>query len=312
MAFWWVNQGQTWDTEILGEYLWSPKKGKNGRTIASYEMMRQLKVGDIVFSYFKGRLGCAGVVAEQAASSPKPDFGFSGQAWDDNGWSVEMRYLDFPSPFKPTEDLAFYESARPEKYGPIDSQGRVVTQYLFPLTEVLGHRYLQLGGLTAELVVDQLRVDPSTGDRAVDPAPGDLVDPTGYSLTQTERRVLARARTGQGLFKSEVQKVEPACRLTGTTNMHRLIASHMKPWKDSTNKERLDGDNGLLLSPHVDHLFDRGLITFRTDGSVVSSPHLDPTTPSQWKLDLNIQGDPFSGAHRDYLVYHQDEVFKSA
>ena len=312
MAFWWVNQGQTWDSEIPGEYLWSPKKGKNGRTVFSYEMMTQLEIGDIVFSYFKGHLGCAGVVAGRAVSSRKPDFGFSGEAWDHDGWSVDMRYVDFSMPFKPTEDLDFYNGARPERYGPIDVNGRVVTQYLFPLTEALGNRYLELGGLTEDLVLDELRLDPPIEDHP-EPSmfehPG---NPTLRGLTETERKVLSRARRGQGFFKSEVRKVEPACRLTGVTEPRHLVASHMKPWADSTNQERLDGENGLLLSPHVDHLFDRGLITFRSDGSVKASPRLKPDIPEKWNLDFTVEGRPFRGRHLDYLEYHQDLVFKSA
>jgi len=312
VAFWWVNQGQTWRSEIPGEYLWSPKKGKNGRSVFSYEMMRQLEVGDIVFSYFKGQLGCAGVVAAKAISSRKPDFGFSGQTWDDDGWSVDMRYVEFPTPFKPTDDLEFYDSVRPEKYGPIDLAGKVVTQYLFPLPDALGHRYLTLGGLTESVVLDELRLDASVNGDLNETLSDRPVGLLHFELTNTERKVLARARVGQGLFKAEVQKVESSCRLTGVENPRHLIASHMKPWAASSNQERLDGQNGLLLSPHVDHLFDRGLITFRDDGTVVASPRMDASVPMKWKLDLTTRGQPFRGKHREYLAYHQDLVFKSA
>ncbi|MEZ5459241.1 MAG: HNH endonuclease signature motif containing protein [Steroidobacteraceae bacterium] len=51
-----------------------------------------------------------------------------------------------------------------------------------------------------------------------------------------------------------------------------LIASHAKPWRDSSNDERLDGENGLLLTPTVDHLFDRGFISFEGNGRVIVSP----------------------------------------
>jgi hypothetical protein len=51
-----------------------------------------------------------------------------------------------------------------------------------------------------------------------------------------------------------------------------LRASHCKPWRDSTNEERLDGENGLLLTPSIDHLFDRGFISFRSDGRLLVSP----------------------------------------
>jgi hypothetical protein len=40
---------------------------------------------------------------------------------------------------------------------------------------------------------------------------------------------------------------------THNNSDHRfLVASHIKPWRLSDNSERLDGNNSLLLSPHVD------------------------------------------------------------
>lgn len=82
------------------------------------------------------------------------------------------------------------------------------------------------------------------------------------TVPETDRLALIRARNGQGLFKERVGKIESRCRITGVENPVHLIASHCKPWRDATNEERLNGENGLLLTPSIDHLFDRGC--FRT------------------------------------------------
>ena len=63
-------------------------------------------------------------------------------------------------------------------------------------------------------------------------------------------------------------RIERACRITGVTREEHLRASHCKPWRDSSNEERLDGENGLLLTPNADHLFDRGFIGFEDNGDV--------------------------------------------
>jgi hypothetical protein len=64
-----------------------------------------------------------------------------------------------------------------------------------------------------------------------------------------------------------VSRIEHACRITGVNRPEHLIASHCKPWRDcESHDERLDGENGLLLTPTVDHLFDRGFISFENDG----------------------------------------------
>jgi predicted restriction endonuclease len=105
-------------------------------------------------------------------------------------------------------------------------------------------------------------------------------------------------------------QIERACRITGVTRLEHLRASHCKPWRDSTNEERLDGENGLLLTPNADHLFDRGFIGFEDNGDVLVSPvaHKD----SLARLGLNpsqaMNVGQFSEGQRRYLEFHRDSV----
>lgn len=71
-------------------------------------------------------------------------------------------------------------------------------------------------------------------------------------------KVQLNARRGQGVFKANVRLNEKGCRMTGVSDPLYLRASHIKPWKESSDEEKLNGCNGLLLAPHIDHLFDRG------------------------------------------------------
>jgi putative restriction endonuclease len=306
VAFWWVNQGQTWQEEIEGEFLWAPRLGKHGQQVPAYHFMTVLATGDIVFSYFKQALRFCGVVVGGARPSARPNFQFSNDAWNDDGWSVEMRYLQLRQPIDPKADLDFFQAHRPGKYSPINSKGTVQTQYLFPLPDVIGERYLLLAGIKTALLQNLLEAEPSAEVVEFEDA---LPGSSTSIMTPTERQALGRARIGQGFFKEQVRKFEPACRLTGVDEPRRLIASHMKPWRDSSNPERLDGANGLMLSPHVDHLFDRGLISFRDNGTVLASPSLEATVVSRWKLDLEVEGKPFTAQQRPYLEFHRDVVF---
>jgi len=307
VAFWWVNQNQTWRHEIYGEYLWAPKVDANGRHTHFYDNMTRLLPGDIVLSHFNGALHYAGVVDESATTSRKPDFGFSGGYWSDEGWSVAMRFVEFAVPVKPQDDLDLYNQVAPERYGPMNSQGRVNQQYLFEIPVVLGAKYLSRAGLSEEAVKAAVRYDPSI-EHLIQEAEVILNDP---ELTVTEKHVLARARVGQGIYKEQVRHYEPSCRLTGLSESKYLIASHMKPWRDSNNTERLDGQNGLLLSPHVDYLFDRGLITFKNSGRVVASVQLHAVVPQLWELNLAQEGRSFTKEQIPYLEYHRDVVFRN-
>jgi hypothetical protein len=86
----------------------------------------------------------------------------------------------------------------------------------------------------------------------------------------------------------------------------------MKPWRDSTNEERLDGENGLLLTPTIDHLFDKGFISFENKGDLIVSPVAD--VPSLLKMDFRpaekINVGAFSSGQRAFLEYHRENVLR--
>jgi predicted restriction endonuclease len=130
-------------------------------------------------------------------------------------------------------------------------------------------------------------------------------------LPETERRQLANARVGQGLFRNNVRLNERSCRVTGVQHLHHLRASHIKPWKDSSNEERLHGCNGLLLAPHVDHLFDRGFISFDDGGDLLISPELEPTVLEAWAITGPRNVGVFNVDQRHFLEFHRNSVFSS-
>jgi hypothetical protein len=86
------------------------------------------------------------------------------------------------------------------------------------------------------------------------------------------------------------------------------MASHCKPWRDASNEERLDGENGLLLTPSIDHLFDRGFIGFEDSGALIISPvaHLPSLqhTGIETRRVVNVGG--FTEGQRTYLDFHRN------
>jgi 5-methylcytosine-specific restriction enzyme A len=92
----------------------------------------------------------------------------------------------------------------------------------------------------------------------------------------TERKGLVTSRVGQGAYRKRiVHRWEYKCAVTGFDQLDVLIASHIVPWADATDNERLDVDNGILLSPTYDALFDRHLITFENNGKIILSDSID-------------------------------------
>jgi len=128
---------------------------------------------------------------------------------------------------------------------------------------------------------------------------------------EVEREQLIQARRGQGVFRDNVELIEESCRVTGLRNLRHLRASHIKPWKKSDDSEKLDGYNGLMLSPHVDHLFDRGWILFSDEGILVPSPHLDDDVLKAWRIEPPYKPRSFLPRQIEYLQYHREFIFQS-
>lgn len=92
---------------------------------------------------------------------------------------------------------------------------------------------------------------------------------------EVEREALIKARIGQGPFRTDVIALWGSCAVTGCSLVKALNASHIVPWIEcSRNREKLDPLNGLLLTPNLDKLFDRMLIAFNDDGSILLSKDL--------------------------------------
>jgi hypothetical protein len=131
-------------------------------------------------------------------------------------------------------------------------------------------------------------------------------------IPDTQREAIILARVGQGKFRANVQDVERACRVTKVERLEHLVASHTKPWRDSTNEERLDGENGLLLTPTIDHLFDKVFISFEDKGDLIVSPVAD--RPSLLKMGIKpeakVNVGVFSEGQRVFLEYHRENVLR--
>jgi hypothetical protein len=115
------------------------------------------------------------------------------------------------------------------------------------------------------------------------------------------------ARLGQGKFRKALIKEQPTCYVTKFADDRLLVASHIKPWRESSDEERLDPKNGLLLVPQLDRAFDLGMISFSKDGKIlISSSFLHPERLGvlrQMKLSRLV-------GREGYLDYHRCKVLK--
>jgi len=130
------------------------------------------------------------------------------------------------------------------------------------------------------------------------------------TLAVTEQEQVVISRLGQGNFRRNVIRLWGSCSVTGLQNVSLLRASHIKPWKDSNNNERLTPYNGLLLIPDYDFLFDRGYITFKNDGDVLVSQRLSPFARKVFDVRDDLQLRRVFPENKEHLEFHRSQVFE--
>lgn len=308
MRYWWVNQNQTYKHEVGGGYLWSPKTRADGHNNPFYDTMARVQAGDIIFSFSDTYIKALGIAQGAASTAPKPaEFGKAGANWTATGWLVPAQFMELTIPLRPKDHIGALSPTLPSKYSPLQANGNGnQTVYLAEVPEGMAEVLLQLiGPEAAQLVKSASRgAEDAEEDRAED------VLRERADIEPTVKAQLIQARRGQGLFRARVQLLEACCRLTKVADAEHLRASHIKPWRVSTNHEKLDGANGLLLAPHIDHLFDRGFISFSDDGKVLVSSQLAASVKLAWGMANGDQAGPFRPEQLPYLAYHRSQVFR--
>ena len=123
------------------------------------------------------------------------------------------------------------------------------------------------------------------------------------------RKAVIKARVNQRVFRDRLLERSMKCALCGIDHPALLTASHIYPWSESNKSEKVDADNGLLLCPDHDRLFDGGWITFSDDGKIMISKQLSATN----RLLTNIREDLRIELHegsKKYMKYHREKIFK--
>jgi hypothetical protein len=305
-GYWWVNQNQTYAEEVSGEFLWSPKAKANGSRNPFYEFMTAVRTGDVVFCFCDTFIKAVGVAKGPAVSAPKPDFNGAGANWSDVGWLVPVEFTELARPVRPKNFIDKILPHLPPQYSPLLPNGNglqsvyithVPSRLAQVLCELIGPEFDAIADVAQNIREELLLADVLSSIES------------RQDIGPTTKEQLIKARRGQGIFRTKVRRVEQRCRVTGVTDPRNLKASHIKPWKDCSDFEKLSGYNGLLLAPHVDHLFDRGWISFTDEGDLLISPALDRFVLMCWGIPEVLNVGPFE-KQANFLAYHRAHVFK--
>ncbi len=285
--------------------------------------MREVAPGDIIFSYAGGVIRGFGIARTHCYTSPRPDeFGHIGEVWDEIGWRVDVNFIPIRPPLRPADHMGALAPVLPERYSPIrlnghGNQGVYLASIPRAMALMLGQsispgllRMIQdlRTAEEPEMIDSELRGisewEEAETKRILE----------AKTLAETTRNALIKARVGQGLFRRNLSQFENHCRITGVRYQPHLFASHIKPWRESNNDERLNGENGLLLTPSIDHLFDRGFISFEANGELIISDVTHKESVRRMGVDTDhvVRVGRFSEGQKFFLTHHRRAVFLQA
>ncbi|ELB1501386.1 HNH endonuclease [Vibrio alginolyticus] len=139
---------------------------------------------------------------------------------------------------------------------------------------------------------------------------GDALDIADLEVEESSTTCIRTntVRIKQSEFRQNVLTVcGSKCCVTGVTDTSILIASHIKSWASSNDQERVDGHNGLLLAPHVDKLFDKHLISFNDDGSLLVSKRIERRVLDCWGIQ-SLFISQLTPRQCVYLAWHREQL----
>lgn len=294
MQFWWVSQNKTWKHERKGGYLWAPLKSKDGRDIYYWSNMEEVQSGDIIFSYQGKKIRAVSIAKYDCYEDIiPPEFG-ENSPWKAEGRRVDTEYKDLETPILLEELNELLSPYLNDEQFPIKKNGKGGKEgYLFRVNRIVGEEILAMRNLShLPNISQEKRSFTELSKKEI-----------------TSRKRLIDARIGQGYFRKEVIRNWKTCAVTGTENTAMLTASHIKPWKCSNNFQRLDPNNGLLLTSAYDTAFDKGLVTFDEKGSLIQSSSIDSADLLRSGIQPLARLRSYNENIDSYMDFHRQKVF---
>lgn len=295
MEFYWVNIGGTHKTVIDQHFLWAPKssvsKVGNEVTRLYWDNVGKVRQGDIIFCCYDQRISFLAIADGDSYTEARP-MSRAFQEWDAIGNRVDVQIVELDRKVHRDEIATEFIARFNNRTAPslFSNQATLNQIYMAHLPADAGMYLLEAVNQLARC--EEAFISTGTTDSA--------------KISATTREALVMSRIGQGKFRADViKRWGGRCALTGLQNVNLMVASHINAWALSNNAERLDVENGLLLAPHIDRLFDQGLISFSERGTMQISPMLSGDDRAIFGLDRFRQIDALTIGNFSYLERHR-------
>ncbi|WP_026691805.1 HNH endonuclease [Peribacillus kribbensis] len=299
-----VMQGHTYEIDRDLGIIWIPKTDKGGNTPHSWGRMKEVKKGDQIFHYVKGNIVAISIARGGCIEAVKPSTEDE-ESGNTDGYLVHLSYHELEKPVHVRDHFDQIAPLLPLKYSPFQPNSDGNQGYLYPCHEELAIKLLELmSELNIYLVSDE-QLEFSIEE--VKRTEHNTLIPV---LAETESEVQTKLRLGQQKFRRDLMPLwNGQCVLCGISLPELLQASHAKPWKDSTNSERIDPYNGVLLCSNHHALYQNGFIAFDGQGRLHISSEISEedyvTFGIEPKTRIKIYPD-----NKVYVKWHKRNVFR--
>ncbi|MEZ0479995.1 HNH endonuclease [Planococcus sp. SSTMD024] len=255
-----VMQGETYREEKRLGILRAPMKDKSGATPHSWSRVKSLQKGDRTFHYVRGALVAVGTIQEDAREQ--------NTGAQEAEWVAPCEYLELDEPLEIASCIKVVAEYLPVKYSAFQPDGNGNSGYLYPCNESLALAFLELLSSSKWRNIEQLEfVYDAVREEKYNSLTAWMMD-SEYLLRQKFRVLTGRFKTLQ------LEQRGNKCAICSLSNPALLRAVYSKPWKDSTDAERIDPANGTLLCANHAGLYESGQIAFTGAGTLRMSTSL--------------------------------------
>jgi hypothetical protein len=296
MNFFWVNLGTSLNEVLKYNFLWAPQYTLNekGTKIvnAGWSAVAKVRKGDVIFCYCDGEISCLAKATNDVDEADRPE-SRTFNKWKQQGWKIDVTLTAFSQPIRADEFKEFFI----ENYNSLctpkvfTSKGQCSQFYMSTIPAAAGALILSYCQDTAS-IVDVVSAESPTTPMV------------------TEREAIIKSRIGQGPYRKKLIEIwHGKCSATDLAYEELLVASHIVPWALSDSSERIDPYNGFLLSPNIDKLFDRGLISFTDEGKLLRSESITDEILAKLGIAKSLKIAAVKKQNLPYLARHR-ELFK--
>ncbi|MBT2570832.1 HNH endonuclease signature motif containing protein [Planococcus sp. ISL-110] len=299
-----VMQGETYQEEHNAGVLWTPQIDKSGMVPHSWNRMQELKKGDIVFHYVKGFFVAISRVRKDCQKGIKPKAADEQQPENEEAYIARTEYRELENPLSVKEFFRDIQPLLPVKYAAFQEDASGNSGYLYPCNEELAMKLLELVSSLNIFTLEEEQLE-----LAMEVIKKTEHNPLLGLIAEAELEIKTKMRRGKEQFRESLLPLwNGECPLCGIAIGDVLKASHAKPWKDSSDAERLDPFNGILLCANHAALYSAGLIAFTGGGRLHISSRIPEKDYPVYGLRKNRKV-PVLPEHAPYLRWHKRIVF---